>query len=128
MPIEVPPCTNMTDSEIERAMRLLLFMEPTDAWTTDLARYKWALLEVLRLRAILDATEAQIAIGMGDLGMPVGEFPDADLHPADKIQKYLIPFAHDRLTEEARAEIDAEASDEYAVLAYIEAAQRAGQE
>lgn len=84
--------------------------------------------EALRLRAILAATEAQIAIGMADLGMPVAEFPPADLHPADKIEKHLVPFAYDRLTEDAVGAIDGEASDEYAVLAYIEAAKRVGQE
>lgn len=43
----------MTDEEIAQALPMLLFMEPTDAWTRTLANYKWALIEVLRLRKLL---------------------------------------------------------------------------
>lgn len=43
----------MNDAAIQKALRLLAFMENTDAFTSTLRNYQWALREVLRLRAIL---------------------------------------------------------------------------
>lgn len=45
----------MTDAEIADAIRLLLFVEDTDAFTPTLRRYLWALREIQRLRQALAA-------------------------------------------------------------------------
>lgn len=45
----------MTEDEIVRQLALLAFMEETDAMTRTLRQFRWALMELLRLRAKQEA-------------------------------------------------------------------------
>lgn len=51
------------------------------------------LAEVRLLREVEQAIEQRIAIGLDDLAVPADQRPPADLHPADKLSEYLVPWA-----------------------------------
>jgi hypothetical protein len=51
------------------------------------------LAAVRDLREVERAIEQRIAIGLDDLAMLADQRPPADLHPADKLAEYLVPWA-----------------------------------
>lgn len=74
----------MTDAQIRGALQLLSFMADTDAFTPTLERYRWALEEVLRLRAELVAPrEAKATVGAAEY--PITLVVDETLPPDQSV-------------------------------------------